>query len=107
MFRRGMLDADEFAVARYMVNMAVRGQPPPQVLPPQLIPPSKRARVLGAAGATAGTCASSSALVAGRRGEKRVAKKHGCRPPLPLPRGCARESMLTPVRMSHCAVDDM
>ena len=40
---RGELDMDEFAVAWFLVAQARRGVPVPAVLPPGLVPPSKRA----------------------------------------------------------------
>lgn len=40
---RGELDMDEFAVAWFLVAQARRGMPVPPVLPPGLVPPSKRA----------------------------------------------------------------
>jgi len=38
----GSLDRDEFAVAMYLVYSCLEGEPLPSVLPPLLIPPSKR-----------------------------------------------------------------
>ena len=38
----GALDADEFAVAMYLAESASRGVSVPDVLPPNLVPPSKR-----------------------------------------------------------------
>ncbi|XP_058245312.1 epidermal growth factor receptor substrate 15 isoform X2 [Hemibagrus wyckioides] len=43
--RDGMLDKDEFAVAMYLVYRALENEPVPMVLPPALIPPSKRKKV--------------------------------------------------------------
>ncbi|XP_053481265.1 epidermal growth factor receptor substrate 15 isoform X3 [Ictalurus furcatus] len=43
--RDGMLDKDEFAVAMYLVYRALENEPVPMVLPPQLVPPSKRKKV--------------------------------------------------------------
>lgn len=38
----GMLDADEFALANYLINLKLEGSEMPNELPPHLIPPSKR-----------------------------------------------------------------
>ncbi|XP_060737541.1 epidermal growth factor receptor substrate 15 isoform X2 [Tachysurus vachellii] len=43
--RDGMLDKDEFAVAMYLVYRALENEPVPMVLPPPLVPPSKRKKV--------------------------------------------------------------
>ncbi|XP_062855075.1 epidermal growth factor receptor substrate 15 isoform X2 [Trichomycterus rosablanca] len=43
--RDGMLDKDEFAVAMYLVYRALENEPVPMVLPPPLIPPSKRKKM--------------------------------------------------------------
>lgn len=38
----GCLDAEEFAVCQYLINMAKDGKPVPASLPPNLVPPSKK-----------------------------------------------------------------
>ena len=38
----GCLDQDEFAVAMWLIDQAKTGNAPPQTLPENLIPPSKR-----------------------------------------------------------------
>jgi len=38
----GMLDADEFALANYLINLKLEGSEMPNELPAHLIPPSKR-----------------------------------------------------------------
>ncbi|KAB5567367.1 hypothetical protein PHYPO_G00231960 [Pangasianodon hypophthalmus] len=43
--RDGMLDKDEFAVAMYLVYRALENEPVPMILPPALVPPSKRKKV--------------------------------------------------------------
>uniref|UniRef100_A0A3B3ZH62 Uncharacterized protein n=1 Tax=Periophthalmus magnuspinnatus TaxID=409849 RepID=A0A3B3ZH62_9GOBI len=42
----GHLDRDEFAVAMYLVYRALEKEPVPSVLPPSLVPPSKRKKSL-------------------------------------------------------------
>ncbi|XP_037674152.1 epidermal growth factor receptor substrate 15-like 1 isoform X3 [Choloepus didactylus] len=44
--RDGQLDRDEFAVAMHLVYRALEKEPVPSVLPPALIPPSKRKRTI-------------------------------------------------------------
>lgn len=43
----GQLDMDEFAVAMYLCRQAQRGQPMPQALPSQVVPPSKKSYIVG------------------------------------------------------------
>ncbi|KAA3670137.1 uncharacterized protein DEA37_0011304, partial [Paragonimus westermani] len=43
--RDGHLDADEFALANYLVKLKVDGNDLPNPLPAHLIPPSKRADI--------------------------------------------------------------
>lgn len=38
----GTLDCDEFAVAMHLINETKKGSPVPDLLPPNLLPPSKR-----------------------------------------------------------------
>lgn len=38
----GMLDADEFALANYLINLKLQGHEVPEKLPQHLIPPSKK-----------------------------------------------------------------
>ena len=38
----GMLDADEFALANYLINLKLEGHEMPSEVPSHLIPPSKR-----------------------------------------------------------------
>ena len=40
--RDGLFDADEFALAMYLMNIKLHGNDLPDTLPPHLIPPSKR-----------------------------------------------------------------
>uniref|UniRef100_A0A1I7YES4 EH domain-containing protein n=1 Tax=Steinernema glaseri TaxID=37863 RepID=A0A1I7YES4_9BILA len=40
--RDGMLDADEFALANYLINLKLEGHELPLELPKHLVPPSKR-----------------------------------------------------------------
>lgn len=40
--RDGMLDADEFALANYLINLKLEGNEMPHELPAHLVPPSKR-----------------------------------------------------------------
>lgn len=42
MDKDGMLDADEFALAMYLINLKLDGTELPNELPPHLIPPTKR-----------------------------------------------------------------
>lgn len=42
MDKDGMLDAEEFALALYLINLKVEGHEMPAELPPHLIPPSKK-----------------------------------------------------------------
>lgn len=38
----GQLDADEFALANYLINLKLEGHLLPEVLPSHLVPPSKK-----------------------------------------------------------------
>ncbi|VDO13647.1 unnamed protein product [Haemonchus placei] len=40
--RDGQLDADEFALANYLINLKLEGHELPVELPKHLVPPSKR-----------------------------------------------------------------
>ena len=39
---QGQLNSDEFALARYLIDQKVMGVDPPQMLSPEMVPPSMR-----------------------------------------------------------------
>ena len=44
---RGQLNSDEFALAMYLIDQKVMGVDPPQMLSPEMVPPSMRTSSTG------------------------------------------------------------